>query len=281
MGEIQGCTLAMASRNMSATCPTTRWSSVLAQPLSWWRNRTSWRNPRAGLPAGGLPRALASVLPVGRQVPRGLISARTLVPAALVMGAVVLGVTAEVAVLTHESLSVFTRDITVGAGVAPYVGAISLLNGMVWAAAGALALLVAHLEPLHRRWLLVFAGLVLVFAADDSLRLHEGVGPAVGVPEPAFFAVYAGAALYLLAGTRARPLDEGTVALVLGGFLSALSLVIDEVLHDLYFAEDAAKLLGALVWLTVPPLCLPANLREPSCADRAGGTPLGRRRRPA
>ena len=247
----------MASRIMTATSPTTR------------------------LPGGGLPRAWTSVLLAGRQLPRGLISARTLVSAALVAGAVVLGVTAELAVLTHEPLSVFTRDITVGAGVPPYVGAISLLNGMVWAAAGALALLVAHLEPLRRRWLLVFAGLVLVFAADYSLRLHESVGPAVGVPEPAFFAVYAGAALYLLAGTRARPRDEGTVAFVLGGFLLALSLVIDEVLHDLYFAEDAAKLLGALVWLTVPPLCLPASLRQLPPADHLGVAPLGRRGRPA
>jgi len=88
-------------------------------------------------------------------------------------------------------------------------------------------------------------------------------------------------ALYLLAGTRARPLDDGAVAFVLGGFLLALSLVIDEVFHDLYFAEDAAKLLGALVWLTVPPLCLPAQLRELSSADHLGGHPLGRRRRPA
>jgi hypothetical protein len=63
--------------------------------------------------------------------------------------------------------------------------------------------------------------------------------------------------------------------------LLALPVVIDEVFHDLYFAEDAAKLLGALVWLTVPPLCLPTCLREVSSADHFGGVPVGRRRRPA
>jgi hypothetical protein len=212
---------------------------------------------------------------------RGLFSARTLVTAALMVGAVVLGVTAQVAALTHESLSVFTRDITVGAGVPPYVGAISLLNGMVWAAAGALALFVACLEPVRRRWLLIFGALMLTFAADDSLRLHESVGPTLGVPELAFFAAYAGAGLYLLSGTRARSFDDGTIAFVIGGFLLALSVVIDEIFHDLYFAEDAAKLLGALVWLTVPPLSLPAHLREVSSADQPSGASLGRRRRPA
>ena len=224
---------------------------------------------------------MAAVPRKNGQLTRGLMRARTLVPAALVVGAVVLGVTAEVAALTHESLSVFTRDITVGAGVPPYVGAISLLNGMVWAATGALALLVACLEPVRRRWLLIFGGLMLMFAADDSLRLHESVGPALGVPELAFFGVYAGAALYLLAGKRARPFDESTVAFVLGGALLALSLVIDEGFPGLYFAEDAAKLLGALVWLTVPPLCLPGYLREPPSADHLGRASLGRRRRPA
>jgi hypothetical protein len=241
--------LALGQSGMTAVCPTTRWSLVLSRRPSWRRFRTA-------------------------RAERGAVfSARTLVTAALVLGAVVLGATAQIAALTHESLSVFTRDITVGAGVPPYVGAISLLNGMVWAAAGALALFVACLEPVRRRWLVLFGGLMLTFAADDSLRLHESVGPAVGVPEPAFFAVYAGAALYLLAGTRARPFDEGTVAFVLGGFLLALSLVIDEVFHDLYFAEDAAKLLGALVWLTVPPLCLPASLRKLPPADHLGVAP--------
>jgi len=152
---------------------------------------------RANLLDAGFARAgaspLVAVLCGNGQRTRGLFSARTLVTVALVVGAVVLGVTAGVAALTHESLSVFTRDITVGAGVPPYVGAISLLNGMVWAAAGALAVFVACLEPIRPRWLLIFGGLMLTFAADDSLRLHESVGPALGVPELAFFAVYAGA----------------------------------------------------------------------------------------
>ena len=224
--------------------------------LTW--SRRIERSPSAGSTVIGL----IAKLPDGGPEAKRLIRAMTLVPAALVLGLVVLGLTAEAAALTHESLSVFTRDITVGAGVPPYVGAVSLLNGMVWAAAGALALLVSHLEPVRRRWLLVFAGLMLVFAADDALRLHEGVGPAVGVPELAFFAAYGGAAVYLLVGKIAKPYGEGSVAFVLGGFLLAVSLLIDEVLPGLYFAEDAAKLLGALVWLTVPPLFLPADLRE-------------------
>jgi hypothetical protein len=45
-----------------------------------------------------------------------------------------------------------------------------LLNGMVWAAAGALALFVACLEPVRRRWLVISGGLMLTFAASDYRR---------------------------------------------------------------------------------------------------------------
>ncbi len=256
---------------------------LVSRPFMAARSRGSGNSRLARVDAGVSAAAASPVAAPartsGRRTPHPL-GAKILVLGALVVGACVLGVTAEVAALTHEPLSVFTRDITVGAGVPPYVGAISLLNGMVWAAAGALALLVSYLEPVRRRWLLVFGALMLVFAADDSLRLHESVGPAIGVPELAFFGVYAGAALYLLASKTARPFGESTVAFILGGFLLAVSLVIDEVFAGLYFAEDAAKLLGALVWLTVPPLCLPAYLRERS-AVQLDTAPLGRRRRPA
>jgi hypothetical protein len=143
---------------------------------------------------------------------------------------------------------------------------VSILNGMVWAAGAALALLAAYLVPEKRRWLLLFGVLLLVFAADDALRLHEGVGPFLGVPEPAFFAAYGVVGLVLLRGVLSRPFDGRTVPFLIGGALLAVSVLVDQLVGGLFFAEDGAKLLGALVWLTLPPLSLPASLREHSAA---------------
>jgi len=133
---------------------------------------------------------------------------------------------------------------------------------MVWAAAGSLAVLVAYLEPLRRRWLLTFAVLLFLLAADDALMLHES-GTSQVIPEVALFVPYAVTGLLLLRDLTRRKVEDSTIAFLIGGVLLAASVILDQAVGRVYLLEDTPKLLGSLVWLTVPPL----SLRPPSQED--------------
>jgi len=160
-----------------------------------------------------------------------------------------------------------TRDIRAlgqeaGAQLPFYAGALSQLNIMVWAAAGSLAVLVGYLEPLRRRWLLTFAVLLFVLAADDALMLHES-GTSQEIPEVALVVPYAVTGLLLLRDLTRRKVEDSTIAFLIGGVLLAASVILDQAVGRVYLLEDTPKLLGSLVWLTVPPL----SLRPPSQED--------------
>ena len=148
---------------------------------------------------------------------------------------------------------------------------------MLWASVASLAFLVAALWPPRRGWLLSFGALVCLLAADDALNLHEA-GPAHGVPELDFSLVYAilGTSLALVLIGRARrtnwQIEPSTVAFFLGGFLLAVSIVIDQAFFAQYMAEDGPKLLGTLVWLTVPLLCLPADSASRLVSSASGSS---------
>lgn len=201
--------------------------------------------------------------------------ATPIVPAALALGLVIIAATRLLATMAHQPVGMYTRDVKAlcseaGAELPALVGGMGLINMMVWSAVAALALLVAALWPERRRWLVVFASFVLFLAVDDSMQLHEEVGPAHGIPERGFYLVYAVAAVVLLDGdlrgslsavrrNGLRQLSARTIAFLLGGLLLAASVAADQLLHRHHLTEDAPKLLGAMVWLTVPLLCLPAG----------------------
>lgn len=155
--------------------------------------------------------------------------------------------------LAYDSTSVLDAPV--------YVGSISRFTLMVWSAVGAQALLVAILVPARRRVMGWLGGVTLLMAADDALRLHEGVGPRVGIPEMAFYAFYAVVALGLLVWFYRHRSPAGGVYLM-GGALMAVSVITDVFFDDdtgapgdaLVLLEDGAKLLGALVWAAVPAL---------------------------
>ena len=67
---------------------------------------------------------------------------------------------------------------------------------------------------------------------------------------------------------RVQNLPLSGRAFVLGLLLLGLSVVIDQTTHGHYLWEDAPKLLGALVWLTVPLLELPSNVLSASRVSR-------------
>lgn len=201
-----------------------------------------------------------------------------LVPGALLLGLLLVAGTSLLAALSHQSFGFYSRDLkalsaAAGAGVPLLAGGLALLNMMVWASAGSMAVLASVIWPPRRRWLLGFALLNILLALDDALLLHEEVGPELGLPEKGFYLLYAAIGLVLLLGafrpaanlpTKDRewrvclenpPLSAR--AFTLGLVLLGLSVLIDQTTHGQYLWEDAPKLLGALVWLTVPLLVLP------------------------
>ena len=173
---------------------------------------------------------------------------------AVTVGVLLVTSVALVAWWTDTPAGIFTRDQSATTGTAWYTGSVSSLNLVLWGVAAALATFVASLHRANRGGLLIFAGFSAVLLADDALLLHEFVGPRLQVPEPLFFVVYAAAAgmtVWLLSPARA-----GTAgwAVLLGGGLLAASIGTDIVVEDTFLLEDGLKLVGTMVWATVPVL---------------------------
>jgi hypothetical protein len=181
--------------------------------------------------------------------------------AVLSIGALALIATVLAAERFDESVGTFTRDVQVTAGMPWYTGALSLFTTMVWAGVTALAAFAAWLEKDERRRLGGLAVLAALLMADDALQVHDEVGPQNGVPQIAFMVVYALAAAALSLAFLRRPRAAATAAFVLGAVFLGASVVVDQLLRHAFLLEDGAKLLGALVWLTVPVLSVrrPAN----------------------
>jgi hypothetical protein len=201
-----------------------------------------------------------------------LMNSIRLISAALIIGSLVLLAVLMGSVSADVPVGMFSRDLNTlcaeaGSNLPPYAGALSLLNLMIWASIASLAFLVAVLLPVRRQWLVIFGALVCVLAADDAMSLHEEVGPALGIPEQAFYLAYtifaASLSLALLMRARInRRIDASAVAFFLGGLLLAISVLVDQAFIRQHLAEDGPKFLGTLVWLTVPLLSLPSALPD-------------------
>jgi hypothetical protein len=169
-----------------------------------------------------------------------------------VVGVAILGLAQVATNVADVPMSALTTDFQRTADVPWYTGAVSVLNNMVWACVAVLSAFVAWLVPAQRRRLLLFTGFVLVLAADDALLLHESVGPDNGVPEAVFLVAY-GLLGLLLSWSMLRHANRGVpVTFLIGAALLAVSIGFDLVFSDQFLVEDGAKLMGALVWLTLP-----------------------------
>ena len=166
-----------------------------------------------------------------------------------------------------------------------YGGLISNFGVSVLTMAAAIAGFAAVFGCRRRARLAAAAVLSAVLAADDQYMLHEVVGPRVfGIPEPAFFLVYAATSLAIAWSIGPRlVLPRHALLLVAGGAL-ALSVVMDLVLPITAYtllAEDMAKLGGLVLWLfywsfaaarAMPAASAPERAEA---AGRAGGPELG------
>ena len=184
-----------------------------------------------------------------------------IVVVAVISGVVLVAAVATYAAVTGIPVGVITRDLRATAEVEgiklPIVaGWVSMLSVMAWTASGASAVLSALLVPLRQRWLLVFSALLFVVALDDALMLHELVGPAFGISPYAFYLVYLVTGGWLFFYSVRHFSDGTTLALAVSGAMLGLSAGVDVLYNDFYLLEDGAKLVGALVILTVAPLSL-------------------------
>lgn len=195
-----------------------------------------------------------------------------LVAVVLSAGLVLLALARLAAAAVGEPFSNFTRDVDAVAGLPWYTGSVSLLTCMIWAAAAALSLFVGLVAPETRRRSFSLGAFTLLLAADDSMLLHDQIGPAHGIPEKLFAPFYGVVALLLLWEMLRNSARATSVAFLLGAAFLGLSALFDVVFHDASFlVEDGAKLLGALVWTTVPVLMYgerqPVRAREQASAS--------------
>lgn len=189
------------------------------------------------------------------------------------LGAAVMALVALAAHVLHVSVGTFTRDpAALAPGLPFYGGSVSILSAVVWGVAGALCLFVAWTTPSHRRALTLLGTLALVLLVDDVLMVHDDLGPRVGIPDEAFYAVYAALAALCLWSMRHELRRGPGAALLLGGAFLGLSVGLDTLDQEgtaWFLAEDGAKLVGGLVWITVPLLAHAAE----RAGWRAGASP--------
>ena len=192
--------------------------------------------------------ATAPTAPPNRS--RSWVTTALAVAAAALLTAAALGAAAVLAGRTGRPLSDFTRDVASAAGAPAYVGFVSQLTVLLWAAgAGAgFAGALGAADPARRRFLAGLGLLTAGLAADDALMLHEALLPALGVPETAVLLYHAGlaAAAFALGRAAARRTDWALLACAAAG--AAGSVAADQIPYGGVLWEDAAKLFGAACW---------------------------------
>jgi hypothetical protein len=200
-----------------------------------------------------------------------------LVGAALAAGLLVLGLARLLAAAVGEPVSNLTRDAVAVADLPWYTGSVSLVTGMVWAVASALSYFVAWAAP-RARWRMLTLGLFTTWLAmDDSMLIHDQIAPGHGVPEAIFLPLYAVLALFVLIAQLRSRSRVTTAVFVLGAALLGLSEAFDVVFHNSTFiVEDGAKLLGALVWATIPIITYAEVTEQPNVSPRSGDKALHR-----
>jgi len=172
----------------------------------------------------------------------------------LLVGIVVLRLVAGV------PMAEFTRDPAQTLGQTPFIGAISDLGILLWAAAATACLLAGGLlGPRHRArgypgFLFLAGALTVALMLDDLFLFHDVVFPEyLGVSEHVLYAFYGLAAVSLLVEYRRLIAQSDYPLLLLALGLFGISLVMDFVsdyvlLPGMFMLEDGPKFLGIVAW---------------------------------
>jgi hypothetical protein len=171
-----------------------------------------------------------------------------------------------VVVTTNTAITMrqMTQDPTTVLGGPFYVGAISNLGNVLWAAAVALCLFAARGLPGivgagWSRFLLVSGTFTALLLADDLLLVHDEILPRyAGITGDAYGILYVAGMIGFLVAFRARIMRTNWPVLAVALVLFGISTVVDVGSSQLsqlvpsstvILLEDAAKLLGIGTWL--------------------------------
>ena len=161
--------------------------------------------------------------------------------------------------LFRDPLSVAHDAAAKGECCHAYYGFISLLGGLLWSAAAAIALFAATVlftrqtAPTAQRFLLSAGLLTGMLMIDDVFQGHEFVYPTLfGISEPVTVGVYAVLLASHLWYFRQRIIEVGPGLLVVALVAFAVSVLTDLfVSHEVVWqrgGEDGSKLLGISSW---------------------------------
>jgi len=189
---------------------------------------------------------------------------------ALAVAAALIGLVLHIHATAEVSMGTLTRDPL--SGKPAYLGLLSQMGILVWAASAATCLLAAGvLRGAPESRFLFGAGILsLVLCLDDAFLLHDEVLPLVGVPEELIYAGHLGIVLVFLVAFRRQILRAHYPVLLLALGLLGVSVVCDAwglPWLDPYLLEDGAKFAGITMWTAFFSTVAGSLLG----ADRAGG----------
>lgn len=167
-----------------------------------------------------------------------------------------------------------TRDPTAALEGSLYIGFLSQVGLLFWAASGATCLLGARVlsekptRPGITQFLMVSGLLAFYLGIDDAFRLHEDLFPKLGVPQKLVQLIYFSLMVFYL--IRWRSLILRTEYTLLG---LSLAFFGTSVAFDIYppttsyLIEDAAKFVGLVAWLVYFCRTVTEELRRDSGAS--------------
>jgi hypothetical protein len=175
--------------------------------------------------------------------------------------------------LTGIEISHFTSDPLAIAKAPWYVGGVSTVGLLVWAATSAICLFAGYSrcgDPAAAGFLRGAGWLTLVLLLDDSFMFHEVVAPQLHLAEKLVLAAYAIAASGFLFKHRRQVMRHHPIALVMTMLMFGVSIAADLFLPGMYLLEDGAKLLGISTWCAYLTSAAGMQVRFPAVSVDAG-----------
>jgi len=179
---------------------------------------------------------------------------------ALIVGAALffIGIALLLHLVTQTPLGDLTRDPLATAQLPFYVGFVSQVGLMLWAACVAVTLFAMLMLPdathhTMKRFLLMAGIFTLFLALDDAFLLHEEVFPKFGIPELLVYIGYFGLFAAFLFVFRRQFSTTPYVLLLTALVCFALSIGFDELPLERwninpFLIEDGFKLMGIMAW---------------------------------
>ncbi len=180
---------------------------------------------------------------------------RTLATLAACIALTWLGLSALSAV-TGTPMPLLTRDLAATTGAKFYIGLLSGLGALLWAAAATVSLFASvalrRISGQQERasCLRGAACLLAAMGADDFFMLHEVVYPKFGLEEEVLVLFYGAGFAALLLRYRVLLLASDVLLLLLGGLFSVVSVLVDGFVRDATALEDIFKFTAIVCWLT-------------------------------